>query len=192
MVVRRLVLLGAAAAAFAVSRLVEPNPWNLDLLERGFLSSEIVPAAIGWCLIAAEVAATARGLLIRVCALAFVVLTAVSGVVLAAVAAFITPLFAGPDSTEKVVAVSPDGRTRAVRVDYEETAHRDRAYGLILRVDVGLNRSTWILDRCDKAQGEIANVRFLGNRTLEYTPPQGPPVRVHFDRNAKADRQWCP
>ncbi|WP_406293583.1 hypothetical protein OG948_02975 [Embleya sp. NBC_00888] len=192
MIVRRLVLLGSAAAAFAVWRLVEPNPWNLDVLERGFLSYKIVPAAIGWCLVAAEVAATARGLLIRVCALAFVVLTGVAGVVFAAVVAVITPLFAGPDSTEKVVAVSPDGRTRAVRVDYEETVHSDRAYGLILRVAVGLDRSTWILNGCEKAQGEIANVRFLGNRTLEYTPPQGPPVQVHFDRNAKADGRRCP
>lgn len=29
-------------------------------------------------------------------------------------------------------------------------------------------------------------------RTLEYEPPQGPPVRVRFDRNVKAERHTCP
>ncbi|MGW1993863.1 hypothetical protein [Embleya sp. NPDC001921] len=192
-IVRRLVLLGSAAAAFAVSRLVEPNPWNLDVLERGFLSWEVVPAAIGWCLVAAEVGATARGLLIRVCAWAFVILTVSMGVlILIAVAVLIAPFVPVADTTEKVVAVSPDGRTRAVRVDYESNAYRDRRYDLVVRVVVGLDRSTWILDGCNEARSAITNVRFLGNRTLEYTPAQGPPVRVHFDRNAKADLQRCP
>lgn len=137
--------------------------------------------------------ATARGLLIRVCAWAFVILTMAMGVLIVIIGAVLIAPFVPVDrTTEKVIAVSPDGRTQAVRVDHESNANRDREYDLVVRVVVGPDRSTWILDGCDEARSAITNVRFLGNRTLEYTPPQGPPVRGHFDRNAKADVRTCP
>ncbi|MYS84706.1 hypothetical protein [Embleya scabrispora] len=191
-IVRRVLLLGSAGAAFAVWRLVEPNPWNLDVLDEGILSSRPVLATLGWCLIATEIVATSRSFLLRVCALALAILSGVMvGFILVAYAVLASLVPSGR-STEEVVAVSPDGRIRAVRLDYDDGDVRHARYGLEIRMEKGLDRSTRILDGCHRDRGTIANTRFIGNRALEYDPPQGPPVRVRFDRNVKAERRICP
>ncbi|MFI6980808.1 hypothetical protein ACIBSV_19755 [Embleya sp. NPDC050154] len=188
MIVRRTLLLGPAAVALITWRIAAANPWNLDVFDRGILTGGVVPAALGICLIGIEVAATFRALVVRVAALG---LAFVAGLVMA-LGTVVTALTLDDRPAGKVVAVSPDGRIRALQVDGAASYSVDSIYDLEIRSTAGLDRSTSILSECEDHGATITGVRFLDNRTLEYTPPRGTPVRVSFDRNLKAERQQCP
>ncbi|WP_406297784.1 hypothetical protein OG948_19670 [Embleya sp. NBC_00888] len=187
-IVRRTLLLGPAVVALITWRVAAANPWNLDVFDRGILIGGVVPAALGFCLIGIEVAATFRGFVVRVAALG---LAFVAGLVMA-LGAVVTALTQDDRPAGKVVAVSPDGRIRAVRVDDAASYSIEPTYDLDIRLSAGLDRSTSILSECESDRATITGVRFLDNRTLEYTLSQGTPVRVSFDRNLKAERQQCP
>ncbi|MGW1997357.1 hypothetical protein [Embleya sp. NPDC001921] len=187
-IVRRTLLLGPAVVALITWRVAAANPWNLDVFDRGILIGGVVPAALGICLIGIEVAATFRALVIRLAALG---LAFVAGLVMA-LGTVVTALTQDDRPAGKVVAMSPDGRIRAVRVDDAASYSIEPSYDLDIRTSTGLERSTSILSECEDHGATVTGVRFLDNRTLEYTPPQGTPVRVSFDRNLKAERQQCP
>lgn len=187
-IVRRTLLLGPAVVALITWRIAAANPWNLDVFDRGILTGGVVPAALGICLIGIEVAATFRALVVRLAALG---LAFVAGLVMA-LGTVVTALTLDDRPAGKVVAVSPDGRTRAVQATGPASYSIEPTYDLDIRLSAGLDRSTSILSECESGRATITGVRFLDNRTLEYTPSQGTPVRVSFDRNLSAETQPCP
>ncbi|MFI6587132.1 hypothetical protein [Embleya sp. NPDC050493] len=187
-IVRRTLLLGSALVALPTWRIAAANPWNLDVFDRGILIGGVVPAAFGFCLIGIEVALTFRGFLVRVAALG---LAFVAGLVMA-LGTVVAVLTRDDRPAGEVVAISPDGRIRAVRVDEAASYTIEPNYDLDIRLSAGLNRSTSILRQCESRRATITSVRFLDNRTLEYTPSRGAPVRVSFDRNLNTDERKCP
>ncbi|WP_161360111.1 hypothetical protein [Streptomyces sp. SID3343] len=188
-IVRRGVLLFPVPPALIVGIAGAWNPWNVDVLERGLTAGGIAPLVVAGALIGIELSLTFHSLLIRLVTLAFVCL----GGLLVALTLFVFGLVEAHQASGKTVAVSPDGRVRAVVVQRENTYTIDSTYSLRVHLDAGFDRSTTILAGCTDEGGGPPLVRFLDNRTLEYTGAKGPTLRVQFDKNLNTtDAGLCP
>jgi hypothetical protein len=188
-VARRIVLLFPVPPALIVGVAGAWNPWNVDVLESGLLGAGVLPLASAVALIGIELSLTFRSWLIRLVTLAVLCL----GGLLVGLIVFVSGAVHTHNDPKETVAVSPDGRIRAVLVSRTADYSIDPSYSLELHLDIGFDRSTTILSRCTYQGRELPPVRFVGNRALEVTAPSGRVLRVRFDKNLNPDRvhQMC-
>ncbi|MYW03089.1 hypothetical protein GT354_33435 [Streptomyces sp. SID3343] len=178
---RRPLLLGAAGALVLVCAAARWDPFNLAIFQEGVLTMVVFPWALAAALVSIEIAQSFRPLVVWVGMwIVGVLFTAVA--LLGLVGWFLFGGFRPAD--QGVLAVSPDGRVRAVQVDAHEMI--DPKYHLALRTSRGLDRRMTVYFGCVE-EHPPHDVRFVGNRTLEFTAPDGRVLRVRFDKNLNPD-----
>jgi hypothetical protein len=187
-VVRRTVVLFPVPPALIVGVAGFWNPWNLDVFESGLAVGGIVPLVVGLTLVGIELSLTFHSMLIRLVTLAFMCL----GGMFVGLIVFVSDYVSTHEDVGKTVAWSPDGRVRAELFENDSSSSSDPTYSLEIHLDRGFDRSTTILSGCPTERGGVPSVRFLGNRTLEYTPLDGSPRLVRFDKNLNTPEEACP
>lgn len=181
-VARRCVLLFSGALSTAVAIASHVNPWNFTVLE----TTQCHPVTM------ASFAAIAFGIELCLTFRGFFVWTVGGGAIACALLMLLVVLALSwlhepAQHDGPTVATSPDGHITAIVVESSGSWLGDGAVlqYVYLHTTKGLDREMFVAAGC--LNGPAANVRFLGNRTLELRDEVGEYHRVGFDRNLNVD-----
>lgn len=175
-ILRRCLLLCAAASLVAVATASVLNPWNFTALDPGSCHPLTLTVSAA-SLLLVELAVSVRHIAFGVMAGA---VGACAAMLLLAVSLRPDPV---PPLSTTTIATSPDGHVTVVLAEQPYGALYDRTImEVYLRTSAGLDRETRVgFAYC--VDTDRAEVRFVGNRTLEFRDRRGGLRRLTFDKN---------